>query len=109
MRTSSRFFLALCVLALTGNLAFVQAQKAAAPPKTTSNPEKAPDFSDADKKKMAEIAERPEIKDAIQAAWDNKRRQDIDYIYNINSSAHFSDMSGPEYATFRDQIGRAHV
>src|ERR1017187_4509179 len=108
MRTSSRFFLALCVLALAGNLAFVQGQKAATPPKTTSNPEKAPDFSDADKKKMAEIEQRPEIKDAIQAAWDDKRRQDIDYIYNINSSAHFSDMSGPEYATFRDHYGQLY-
>jgi len=80
MRTSTKFSFALCVVALAGNLAF--AQKAApTPPKTTSNPEKAPDFSDADKKKMADIEQRPEIKDAIQAAWDDKRRQDIDYIY----------------------------
>ena len=108
MRTSSRFSLALCVLALVGNLAIAHAQKAATPPKVTSNPEKAPDFSDADKKKMAEIAERPEIKDAIQAAWDNKRREDIDYIYNINSSAHFSDISGPEYATFINHYGQLY-
>ena len=107
MRTSSKVSLAFCVLALAGNLAF--AQKAApAPPKPTSNPEKAPEFSDADKKKMAEIEQRPEIKDAIQAAWDNKRREDIDYIYNINSSAHFSDMSGPEFATFRDHYGQLY-
>jgi hypothetical protein len=65
-------------------------------------------FTDDDKKKMAEIEQRPEIKDAIQAAWDDKRRQDIDYIYNINSSAHFSDMSGPEFATFRDHYGQLY-
>ena len=57
---------------------------------------------------MAEIEQRPEIKDAIQAAWDDKRRRDIDYVYNINSSAHFSDMSGPEFATFREHYGQLY-
>jgi hypothetical protein len=65
----------------------------------------APQYNDADKKKIAEIEQRPEIKDAIQTQWDERRRKDIDYIYNINSSAHFSDMSGPEFATFRDHYG----
>jgi hypothetical protein len=64
-----------------------------------------PQYNDADKKKIAEIEQRPEIKDAIQTQWDERRRKDIDYIYNINSSAHFSDMSGPEFATFRDHYG----
>ena len=108
MRTSSKVSLSLCILALSCNLAFAQKDKAAAPPKPTNNPEKAPEFSDADKKKMAEIEQRPEIKDAIQAAWDKKRREDIDYIYNINSSAHFSDLSGPEFATFRDHYGQLY-
>jgi hypothetical protein len=99
MRTSSKVFV-LCLLALASNLAVAQ--------KPNSNPEKAPEFSDADKKKMAEIEQRPEIKDAIQNAWDEKRRQDIDYIYNINSSAHFNDMSGPEFATFREHYGQLY-
>ncbi len=99
MRTSSKVFV-LCVLALASNLAVAQ--------KPNSNPEKAPEFSDSDKKKMAEIEQRPEIKDAIQNAWDEKRRQDIDYIYNINSSAHFNDMSGPEFATFREHYGQLY-
>jgi hypothetical protein len=96
-------------LALTGTLAFAQ-QKPAAPAAATAKPasEKAPEYSDADKKKMAEIEQRPEIKDAIQAAWDDKRRRDIDFAYNINSSAHFSDMSGPEFATFRDHYGQLY-
>jgi len=100
MRTSLKVSFAFCVLALSGALAFAQ--------KPASNPEKAPEFSDADKKKLAEIEQRPEIKDAIQAAWDNKRRQDIDYAYNVNSSAHFSDVSGPEFATFRDHYGQLY-
>ena len=64
-----------------------------------------PTYSDADKKKIAEIEQRPEIKEEIQAQWDESRRRDIDYIYNINSSAHFGDVSGPEFATFRDHYG----
>ncbi len=100
MSTSSKLSLAFCVLAFTGALAFAQ--------KPNSNPEKAPEFSDADKKKMADLEQRPEVKASIQAAWDVKRRADIDYIYNINSSAHFSDVSGPEFATFREHYGQLY-
>ena len=97
MRSSRTVSFAFFALALAGTLAFAQ--------KPTPVAEKAPDYSDADKKKMAEIEQRPEIKDAIQAAWDDKRRLDIDYIYNINSSAKFGDLSGPEFADFRDHYG----
>jgi len=108
MRTSTKLSFAFGILTLSGAFAFAQQKEKAnsTPPATAS--EKAPTFSDDDKKKMAEIEQRPEIKDAIQAAWDDKRRADIDYIYNINSSAHFSDMSGPEFATFRDHYGQLY-
>jgi len=108
MRNVAKLFFAFCVLALTSSLALAQKPGASASPKPTPNSEKAPELSDADKKKMAEIEQRPEIKDAIQAAWDDKRRADIDYAYNINSSAHFSDMSGPEFATFREHYGQLY-
>jgi hypothetical protein len=107
MRTSSKLSYLFCILALSGAFAFAQ-QKPAASATTKPASDKAPDFSDADKKKMAEIEQRPEIKEAIQTAWDDKRRRDIDYAYNINSSAHFSDMSGPEFATFRDHYGQLY-
>jgi tetratricopeptide (TPR) repeat protein len=64
-----------------------------------------PQYSDADKKKLAEIEQRPEIKDQIQTEWDNKRLADLEYLYNLNQSAHFSDVSGPEFATFRQNYG----
>jgi hypothetical protein len=99
MRTSAKLF-SLSILALASCLTFAQ--------KPNSNPEKAPEFSDSDKKKMADLEQRPEIKDLIQNAWDEKRRQDIDYIYNINSSSHFNDMSGPEFATFREHYGQLY-
>ena len=68
----------------------------------------APQFNDADKKKIAEIEQRPEVKDEIQAQWDEVRRRDLNYIYNVNSSAHFSDLSGPEFATFREHYGQLY-
>lgn len=100
MSTSSKVTLAFCVLAFTGALAFAQ--------KPNSNPEKTPEFSDTDKKRMADLEQRSQVKESIQAAWDIKRRADIDYIYNINSSAHFSDVSGPEFATFREHYGQLY-
>lgn len=67
----------------------------------------APQFSDADKKRIAEIEQRPEIKEAIQSAWENRRRADLDYIYALNSSAQY-DLSGPEFASFRQSYGRLY-
>jgi hypothetical protein len=103
MRTSSKLCAACFSLLLASGLSF--AQKAS---KSSPVSEKAAPLSDADKKKEAEIEQRPEIKEAIQAAWDDKRRADIDYIYNINSSAHFSDVTGPEFATFREHYGQLY-
>ena len=68
----------------------------------------APQYNDSDKKKIAEIEQRPEVKDEIQAQWDDTRRRDLSYIYNINSSAHFNDLSGPEFATFREHYGQLY-
>src|SRR6202035_616763 len=68
----------------------------------------APQYNDADKKKVAEIEQRPEVKDEIQAQWDEVRRRDLNYIYNVNSSAHFSDLSSPEFANFREHYGQLY-
>jgi predicted Zn-dependent protease len=65
----------------------------------------APQYSDADKKKIAEIEQRPEIKDEIETTWHAQRVKDLDYAYNFNSSAHFVDPSAPELAAFRQNYG----
>jgi len=112
MRTSSKLFSTLTLVALGSSIAIAQDKPGAASNGNSQKPvmvsERAPEFSDSDKKKMAEIEQRPEIKDAIQAAWDDKRRQDIDYIYNVNSSAHFTDTMGPDFATFREHYGQLY-
>jgi hypothetical protein len=99
MQTLPRVLLIPVVFALASGLAHAQSPTPVAT---------APQYSDADKKKIAEIEQRPEIIDEIQVAWDAKRRRDLDYIYNINSSAHFSDTTGPEFATFRQSYGQLY-
>jgi len=73
--------------------------------KTTDQPT---ELSDADKKKMAEIGDRPEVKAAIEAAWDSKRQNDLEYAYNVNSSLRFPDISGPQFAEFREKYGQLY-
>jgi peptidase M48-like protein len=73
--------------------------------RTTDTPT---ELSDADKKKMAEIADRPEVKEEIQSAWDAKRQDDLEYAYNVNSSLHFSEMIGPQLAEFRQKYGQLY-
>ena len=69
--------------------------------------DKAPDLSDNDKKKLAEIEQRPEIKDEIENNWQMRRRDDLEYAYAINSSARFGgELSSPQYADFRKQYGQ---
>lgn len=48
--------------------------------------EQAPDLTDSDKKKLAEIEQRPEVKDEIEALWQAQRRQDMEYAYRVNTS-----------------------
>ena len=45
-----------------------------------------PDLSDSDKKKLAEIEQRPEVKDEIAALWQEQQRQDMEYAYRVNTS-----------------------
>jgi hypothetical protein len=55
-------------------------------PAPTSS-EKAPAYSEADKAKMAEIAQRPAVQEEIQAQWDEVRKKDLNLAYVLNRSA----------------------
>jgi peptidase M48-like protein len=89
---------------LFGEIPFRKKDKDA-PPRTSDQP---PELTENDKKKMAEIADRPEVKDEIQAAWDAKRRDDLEFAYNVNNSVHFGDISGPQWAQFREKYGQLY-
>src|SRR5258708_18431707 len=65
----------------------------------------APQYSDSDKKKIGEIEQRPEIKDEIESAWGTQQRKDLEFAFNVNSSARFRDISRPELATLRQNYG----
>ncbi len=112
MRTSSTISISLSVLALSGAFAFAQQEKAnsnaapAAAPMPLSF--RAPRFSDDDRKKMAEIEQRPEIKAQIDEAWGSRRKADMDYVYLLNSTSHFTDTTGPEYTTFVSHNGQLY-
>src|SRR5262249_43776199 len=70
--------------------------------------DQAPQYTDADKQKMAQLADRPDVKDEIDARWRAQRNEDLEFAYNVNSSAHFVDISGPAFAEFREKYGRLY-
>jgi len=66
------------------------------------------ELSDSDKKKMAEIADRPAVKEEIRSAWEAKRQADLEYAYNVNYSLHFNEAFGPQLAEFREKYGQLY-
>ena len=48
---------------------------------------KAPEYTDADKAKLAEIAQRPVVQEEIQVLWNAKRNEDLNEAFAINQTA----------------------
>lgn len=71
--------------------------------KKTSDPDKAPEYSEADKQKIAEIEQRPAVQDEIQKAWDGLRRDHLQSAYAINQTASWGITDDPmgHYGTSR--------
>src|ERR1700756_5135276 len=89
----SRKFTALSIAAI-----FVLSCLAAyAQPKT--------EYSEKDKKKMAEIALRPEVKSRIDEQWAAVRRRDMVFAYNVNSSSSRSSETVSNSMEFREKYG----
>jgi len=44
----------------------------------------ATEYNDKDKQKLAQIAQRPEVIHRIQDTWDARRRQDMEFAFNVN-------------------------
>jgi len=57
--------------------------------------DKAPQYSDSDKAKMAEIAQRPAVQDEIQKRWDVARNEDLRAAYAINQTANWGITDDP--------------
>jgi predicted Zn-dependent protease len=63
------------------------------PPKTDAGGQT--QYSDADKTKMAEIAQRPEVQAAVETAWSVKRTIDLNDAYLINQTADWAIADNP--------------
>jgi Peptidase family M48 len=68
----------------------------------------ATEFNDKDKKKLGEIAQRPEVIHKIQEAWDARRRTDMEFAFNVNQSTRLGELSVAELATFRQNFGELY-
>lgn len=66
------------------------------------------EYSEKDKKKMAEIANRPEVKARIESEWAALRRTDMQFAYNVNSSTRWGQMAPANLAAFREKYGQLY-
>jgi hypothetical protein len=69
----------------------------------------ATEYNDKDKKKLAEIAQRPEVIKRIQDTWDAHRRADMEFAFNVNQSSRAGQLSVTELATFRQNFGELYT
>ena len=68
----------------------------------------ATEYSDKDKKKLAEIAQRPEVVNRIQNEWDGQRRKDLNLAFRVNQTSRASELSPAELAGFRETFGEIY-
>src|SRR5450755_1862119 len=68
----------------------------------------ATEYTDKDKAKLAAIAQRPDVQKRIADAWDNRRREDMEYAFNINQSSRLGELSGTALAEFRQKFGELY-
>lgn len=68
----------------------------------------ATEYNDKDKKKLADIAQRPEVIRRIQDTWDARRRADMEFAFNVNQSSRVGELSLTELATFRQNFGELY-
>lgn len=98
------FLMALPASAQLGGLAGL-GKKKDQPAKASDKP---PEYSEKDKAKMAEIAQRPEIKESIESAWQEIRRHDMDLAYQVNQSVRYAPKGGLELAKMRNDYGQIY-
>ena len=68
----------------------------------------ATEYSDKDKKKLAEIAQRPEVAKKIQDTWDARRRADMEFAFNVNQTSKALELSPTALAEFRQNFGELY-
>ena len=68
-----------------------------------------PVYNDKDKQKLAEISKRPEVVEQIDAAWQNVRRQDMEFAFRVNTAATLGDWrNDPQWLDVWSKYGRLY-
>lgn len=65
-------------------------------------------YSDKDKKKMAEIAQKPEVQEQVSAAFQNLSRQDMEFAYIVNTSTRLGEITPTQLVEFRTKFGQLY-
>jgi predicted Zn-dependent protease len=68
----------------------------------------ATDYSDKDKQKLAAIAQRPDVAKKIADTWDERRRADMQFAYNVNQSSRAAELGPTALADFREKYGELY-
>src|SRR5271155_5813136 len=68
----------------------------------------ATEYNDKDKAKLAAIAQRPDVQKRIADAWDARRREDMEYAFNVNQSSRLGELSPTALAEFRQKFGELY-
>ncbi len=66
------------------------------------------EYSDKDRRKMAEIAQRPEIMAVINKRWETERRKDLQFVFNVNNSSRIASLTPSALAEFRQNYGELY-
>ena len=68
----------------------------------------ATEYSDKDKKELAEIAQRPDVIKKIQDEWDKVRRHDLDTAFRVNQTSKALELSPADLAEVRASFGELY-
>jgi Peptidase family M48 len=65
-------------------------------------------LSDKDRKRIAEIEQRPEVQKEIMDRWQALQRQDMDFAWHVNISSQVAQSSPATFAEYRSKYGELY-
>jgi predicted Zn-dependent protease len=65
-------------------------------------------YNDKDKKRLAEIAQRPEVQKEIETQWQAVQRKDMEFAFSVNRSIEVSQASPIAFAEYRSKYGELY-
>lgn len=78
-------------------------------PSTSFGQTAGPQYNDKEKKERAEIAQRPAVIQEIDDAWQQKRREDMEFAFRVNSAGSGADWrTNPEWFNVWAKFGRLY-